>query len=482
MMSGDDELFDEETSEDEEEQTMAPDRMNNVKRLLREAILKRQFPTQIACPEYDRTCSLATSLFSPPVFVSVPECLNVGQKPHCVNNGCSCAPRLKEYRQRVCDDIDFKCHVLYIKYQCMGTREPKSCFSTIFDDYLRGEVPTMLTHDGMMSANGLSRTVENVLRRREQRYYNLCSLFADRVRQSLLVNPKATVPQPPTVEQYSERQCKLSARMLRDVWLHITEICSALRERLMKTMRVSKALRIDHSVKFCKRLKLWEGGSGKRESVKDAKVLLLIQNEVGQIVGRRLTRSENNDEMRALLLDVKPAFVQIDDVPICVVSDNANAVRNLVNDVFDGEVKTKQDPFHVMQRFSEKIKHKGKRKSFYKKMQKALHSVEGQLRNPDDMADRLREIVKNVNPDELSCSQKEWSGCLNSKLKQIACEDLYMHENTHVEGGTSVSLVSTSQLEGFHFALKRLLNKQISCCHALFVYCQKECPIRQNFV
>lgn len=196
--------------------------------------------------------------------------------------------------------------------------------------------------------------------------------------------------------------------------------------------------------------------------MKDAKMLLLMQNEVGQIVGRRLTRSENNDETRALLLAVKSCFVLTGDEPIFAVSDNANTVRNLINDVFGGAVQTKQDPFHVMQRFAEKIKNKGKRKHFYKQLQAALYSVGGQLRSPDDMATHLREAVDSVSAAELSCSPKEWTGCLNSNVEQIACGDLYSDENTHIEGGIQVSLVSTSQLEGFHAALKRLLCRSVA--------------------
>ncbi|POM69018.1 Hypothetical protein PHPALM_14746 [Phytophthora palmivora] len=64
MVSGDHEFFDEETSEDEEGNTVAPDRMAQ-------------------------------------------------------NN---------EYRQHVCEDIDFKCHVLYIKYRCMGTNNGSFSF------------------------------------------------------------------------------------------------------------------------------------------------------------------------------------------------------------------------------------------------------------------------------------------------------------------------------------------------------------------
>ncbi|KAK1928574.1 hypothetical protein P3T76_015938 [Phytophthora citrophthora] len=239
-----------------------------------------------------------------------------------------------------------------------------------------------LAHIGMLSANGLSRTVDSVHRRREQRYYKLYSLFGYQDNHNLLRNQNFIVPTPPTVPQYSEKRCKLSPRMLREVWLQSTDICSALCERVMVELQVTKALQIDHSVKFCKRLKLWNGGTEKRESIKDAKMLLLMQNQMGQIVGRRLARLENNDEMRDLLLHIKSS-VKPGESSTSVVSDKASAIHNVVHDVFEGTAATKQDPFHVMQRFSEKVKHKGKRKTFYKLIQGEIYSVDGQLRNPE---------------------------------------------------------------------------------------------------
>ncbi|KAL3658509.1 hypothetical protein V7S43_016393 [Phytophthora oleae] len=127
-------------------QRAAADKMpqETVKRLIRQAMLTTQFPPHTACSEFDRSCDLATSLFDFPVLVWVPDCLNAGQKPHCPNAECSCAPRLKEYRQRLCEDIDFRCRLLYVKYQCMGNREPRSCLSTVCDAYLNREVRTMI--------------------------------------------------------------------------------------------------------------------------------------------------------------------------------------------------------------------------------------------------------------------------------------------------------------------------------------------------
>ncbi|KAG6953658.1 hypothetical protein JG687_00012266 [Phytophthora cactorum] len=194
---------------------------------------------------------------------------------------------------------------------------------------------TELVHEGRLSPHGLSSTVENIKRRREKRFYKVICMFAD--------EPE-----------------KLSS-----VWLETSRIYSAFCEKIMRCTQVKRALRMYHSVKFCKRLKIWPGGTGKRESMKDAKMLVLLQNEIGQIVGRWLTRSENNFETRELLEHVKSACPVETDSNMCVIiSDNANAVRSLVNEVFGSAVSVRQDPFHVVQRFTEKVKDKGTKNTY----------------------------------------------------------------------------------------------------------------------
>ncbi|KAK1930428.1 hypothetical protein P3T76_014099 [Phytophthora citrophthora] len=193
-----------------------------------------------------------------------------------------------------------------------------------------------LVHEGMLSPHGLSSTVDNVKRRREKRYYKLLCLFAAQVHQNQLSNPLYFAPSPPSAAQFSSTQYPLGLETLSAAWLQMSRIYSSLCEVLMKTTKVKKALRIDHSVKFCKKLKVWPGGTGKRESMRDAKMFLLLQNEIGQIVGRRLTRSENSDETRALLENVKGSFPDEGEVDPCyVISDNANSVRAMVRCPWD---------------------------------------------------------------------------------------------------------------------------------------------------
>ncbi|OWY98481.1 hypothetical protein PHMEG_00030747 [Phytophthora megakarya] len=233
---------------------------------------------------------------------------------------------------------------------------------------------------------------------------------------------------------------------------------------LMKTTKVKKALRVDHSVKFCKKLKVRPRGPGKRESMRDTKMLLLLQNEIGQIVGRRLTRSENNDETRECLEHVKDSFPDEGEVDPCyVISDNANSVRAMVQDVLGASVGVLQDPFHVIQRFTEKVKDKPVRKYLAKQLHEAIYDIDGQLRVPSKITVRVEATSDAVLPKDVGCSDLEWHGTLNNNLQQIRRGDLEVATNTNNEGGgKSVRVLSTSQLEGFHSALKKLLARSVS--------------------
>ncbi|KAF1791089.1 hypothetical protein GQ600_7099 [Phytophthora cactorum] len=102
---------------------------------------------------------------------------------------------------------------------------------------------------GYLSPHGLSSTVENIKRRREKRYYKLLCLFADQVRNAI------------------------------GAWLEKSCIYSALCEQIMRCTQVKHALRMDHSIKFCKQLKIWPGGTGKRESMKTRRCLLLFKTK-----------------------------------------------------------------------------------------------------------------------------------------------------------------------------------------------------------
>lgn len=66
-------------------------------------------------------------------------------------------------------------------------------------------------------------------------------------------------------------------------------------------------------------------------------MLLLVQNKIRQIVGRAFTKSENNAETESLLSSIMAADkvgTQCD--PRFAVSDNANAVRSMLQRVCPG--------------------------------------------------------------------------------------------------------------------------------------------------
>ncbi|EGZ25574.1 hypothetical protein PHYSODRAFT_344979 [Phytophthora sojae] len=331
-----------------------------VKRLIHEALSKKSFPPVVQHPEAIRGDVLLSSLFQWPVVVWVPECANPTQKPYCIMPGCSCTPRVKEYKQRTVEDVDSKSHLLYIKYQCAG--DHKSCFSTVTASYIQREArllmhfPCVMTkkfgiskqlmelvHEGMTSPHGLSRTLR-------------------------LANPTYLAPTPPTVAQYCSQETPVGAETLSAAWMQSTSIYSALCEQIMSSLDVKRVLRIDHSVKFCKRLKVWPGGTGKRE--------------------------KNHDETRQLLEHVKGAVNTEDEW--FLISDNANAIRSLAASVFGSSAK---------------------------------------LRPPEEMEARFVTALQDVALTDISCSEQEWQGSVDSNLKQIKRGDLYVENNVFSEGG-----------------------------------------------
>ncbi|KAE8896442.1 hypothetical protein PF003_g19903 [Phytophthora fragariae] len=232
---------------------------HEVKRLIHEALSEKSFPPVVQYPEAARGDALLSSLFQWPVIVWVPECVNPTKKPYCIMPERSCTPRVKEYKQRTVEDVDSKCHLLYIKYQCAS--DSKSCFSTVTAGYIQREArllmhfPFVMTkkfgiskslmemvHEGMTSPHGLSRTVENLQRRREKRYYKLLCLFADRVAQLQLSNPLYLAPTPPSVGQYCSTQKSVGAETLSAAWMQSTSIYSALCEQIMSSIEVKKQM------------------------------------------------------------------------------------------------------------------------------------------------------------------------------------------------------------------------------------------------
>ncbi|ETO70278.1 hypothetical protein F444_13224, partial [Phytophthora nicotianae P1976] len=83
------------------------------------------------------------------------------------------------------------------------------------------------------------------------------------------------------------------------------------------------------------------------------------------------------------------------------------------------------------------------------------------------MESAFRHVVERLSLDDVSCSVSEWRGCYESNLGQIRRGDQFVQESVYKEGGKAVRVVSTSQLEGFHSALKKLVVRQVSAALGL---------------
>ncbi|KAE9067966.1 hypothetical protein PF006_g29886 [Phytophthora fragariae] len=148
---------------------------------------------------------------------------------------------------------------------------------------------------------------------------------------------------------------------------------------------------------------------------------------------------------------------------MCLVSDNANAVRTMVASVFGGVITVKQDPFHLIDRVSAKLASKPKQKWLKKELRSALYDVDRQLRPPDEMEIEFKKVVESVDLSDVSCTEASWTGCWKYNAKLIREGDLHVPNNDYREDRAKpVRIVATSQLEGFHSALKKLLNRSLS--------------------
>ncbi|ETN09731.1 hypothetical protein PPTG_11334 [Phytophthora nicotianae INRA-310] len=107
----------------------------------------------------------------------------------------------------------------------------------------------------------------------------------------------------------------------------------------------------------------------------------------------------------------------------------------MVSDVFGAGVGVRQDPFHVVQRFTEKVKDKTEKKLLAKRLHDSIYDVDGCLRSPAQMSERIKEAVGSVSSRHLNCSDHEWTGTLNNNLEQIKRGGLYVENNTYKEGG-----------------------------------------------
>lgn len=288
-------------------------------------------------------------------------------------------------------------------------------------------------------------------------------MFCIAVKEEVKINERFILPTPYTLEYYMEHHQTLDERTYRKIWLEKTAPLATLSEQLMQNIVCKRVLRMDHSQKITKKMKKF-GPRGRKEAILDGKMLLSCLNEAGQVLGRVLTRSENNQQVEELLVQrIIPRFHdQRFDEKIVVVSDNANAVRNMIATVSNNMFDTKQDVWHVIHRFSEKINLKSMRKKICSELSAAIYYEDGQLREPSTMVKAIETVLKSVNESMLNCSLAVWEGCISSNIKQIERGDLYVKNNYYEENGIKTKIVSTSQVEGLHSQFKRLIRRSVS--------------------
>ncbi|KAL3663004.1 hypothetical protein V7S43_011947 [Phytophthora oleae] len=70
---------DDSSDREQGEARVVPDKMPQdlVKRMISHAMLKTNVPATVTCPQFDKSLTLASSLFDFPVYVWGPECVNV---------------------------------------------------------------------------------------------------------------------------------------------------------------------------------------------------------------------------------------------------------------------------------------------------------------------------------------------------------------------------------------------------------------------
>lgn len=164
---------------------------------------------------------------------------------------------------------------------------------------------------------------------------------------------------------YLQQHAVPEHQTLTQLWIQGTAPLIYLSKRVMDSALIDRVIRINHSQKLCKKVKLFTD-NGKKEGLKELRMLLLVQNEAGQIVGRSFASSENYHQTESMLRNKVQeriaASAEKRSQPIILVSDNATAVRAMAHRVFGDDVAVKQDPFHIIQRLSEKVRDRGPRK------------------------------------------------------------------------------------------------------------------------
>ncbi|KAF1790672.1 hypothetical protein GQ600_2750 [Phytophthora cactorum] len=70
-------------------------------------------------------------------------------------------------------------------------------------------------------------------------------------------NPAYLTPSPPSCPELCQQSGVPTEQVMTSVWLETAEVWSTLAETRMRKLHVKRALRLDHSVTFCKKLEVW---------------------------------------------------------------------------------------------------------------------------------------------------------------------------------------------------------------------------------
>lgn len=108
---------------------------------VQEPLSRSAFPPQPSLPEVNCSDDARSLLFTLPVIVWVPECLNEGKRPRCAIQDSMYIPSVKQYKMRVIEGVEYKVRLLYVKYVCSG--DSRYSFSTIGSSYRHAQVETV---------------------------------------------------------------------------------------------------------------------------------------------------------------------------------------------------------------------------------------------------------------------------------------------------------------------------------------------------
>jgi hypothetical protein len=106
----------------------------------------------------------------------------------------------------------------------------------------------------------------------------------------------------------------------------------------------------------------------------------------------------------------------------------------------------KQDPFHLINRFTSKVGDVIKKKWLATEVSNALNEKPSQeLRPAEEMSPLVQNVCTKIQPNDVT-NYKEWLGTVENNLKIIEDGFLYIDSNAYMENGIKRQIISTSQL------------------------------------